>query len=286
MIPTLQLGQLGRGPLRQGRLDQHTTSLAMCCSKEFLMSGQLNIGYCYRADSGDTARQFVPNAFYASEQIDFFYDQSGVANHLLETTTAFMPSIESAAYVKFAGTDTSTWDKLYSSNNCSSSTGLLTIYMRCALRSSAATSILYELGINFNNADACGVYYDHTVPGYVLIVTTAPSGNNRGNVYNSTDIAAKVRAFRFDRSQATAADKCAYFVDGVKQTPSSNISNGTAPNGNFGASQKHSIGARGADSGAVNTGGQLNLYDILIYEGAAHGDSTVAEISALLALVP
>lgn len=153
-----------------------------------------------------------------------------------------------------------------------------TVFFRGKLRSTSGTQIILEQSTNYNGADGAAVYYDAGALS-VGVHDNAPSGYSLSN-FSGTPPNDDVQCWRFDRSQATGATQCVLFVNGVKQTRSSNGDAGTLPGGPFIAGNWY-MGARNLGSLFA----QLNAHTQLIYESAI-SDADVASISTILAALP
>lgn len=293
MIPTLQLGQLGRAQVGifvavPPPLDGFTSGLWGAYGLQRMLTSYTGALIRVRR-SVDSAEQDIgydgTNVIDVQALLSFigavnglivrWYDQSGSANHISQTSSvSAQPTIvSSGAYVTDGVYFDNTTDWLLADNNSSGSNTAFSVFMAGMLYNTTGTQIFLE----HNSVD--------TTHGAIAYLTGAHIqmgiANNFAVQAKYMDFnseawqAQKVLGFRFDRTQAAIADNVVLFVNGSEQSGSVNTNNGTLT-GNFPAA-KWNIGSRNGSNFAA-----MYLKRMAIYE-SAKSDGDMTSISTALA---
>lgn len=269
-----------------GPLDGYTTGLWSAVSVERLLSsfsgGSVNavnttslatatIGF--NADGSLDTASLATLAGANSVVITDFLNQYGSSSHGFAAAGTNRPTIVSAGaylgHVEFDGSSDG-----MGTGVASGTPSAFTVFIRGKLRSTSGTQVYIEHSANYNANESALIDYDAGAL-YVGTHKSSPSGYSVSG-FSGLYLNDNVHAYRVDRSQVTSAAQTVAFVNGSKQTRSTNADTGTLPTGNFGASNWF-LGARNQASFFA----QLNVHTLLIYESAL-SDSDVSSISSIL----
>lgn len=265
MIPTLQLGQVGRRTHRARALDNYTSNLWGACWLSKVRSNYT--GSCFRVRrSSDNAEQdigFVGRVFDSAALASFvgandghivtFYDQSGNGRNFAQATAANQPRIVIAgavqAGIKFDGSN----DILVSSANCTAGQKF-TMFVKGTIPTTA-TQIILESSAAFNTANGNIMYAD---AGKTFVGSGVDVSHYRQRS-TTTDLAGQVMAARIDRT----SDDYSIYSAGLVQSMTDESAGALPPTGNCAAAPWY-FGAR--SGGTIASDGTYQ--GLAIYEDA------------------
>lgn len=269
-------------------LDSHATGLWAAFSIAKLLgtsSSSLNainttssatatIGFA--SDGGLDTAALATLAGANSVAVSALINQEGTtARNLGAGTASLRPAIVSAGSylgsVQFDGSS----DGMVSGANSGTPTAF-TVFLRGKLRSASGTQTIIEQSTNYNSGAFCATFLESGGSAVSLHSGASASNNYTVSTFSSRYPNDNVQCYRWDRSQATSANRSALLIDGIRQTRSGSTESGT-PGANFGSAPWY-VGARAQASVFA----QLNLHTLLIYERAVP-DAEAAQISSIIA---
>lgn len=265
-------------------LDGYTTNLWGAYSLRKLLTAYAGSSMRVRRSSDNTEQDIgfsaglldtaalLTFAGAGSAFVKTWYDQSGGAHDLSQSTTANQPRIVNSGVldrnVMFDGTN-----DIMSTGN-SGTPSAFTVFAKANVEATAA-QVLIEQTTNPNTQSGCSIFFGDVASDLSVVVTQGSSSNQAKSHYTANMVGQVVTA-RFDRSQATKADQTVLFSGGAKLTRVSNGDVGTTPSGNYSAAPWF-IGGR---SGSVAPAG-IDIESVVIYETAVT-DANVDRISRAL----
>jgi hypothetical protein len=208
-----------------------------------------------------------------SAYVSIWYDQSGKANHFVQTDVSLQPLIVNSGTFMQALNFDGVNDFMVSSNVSGTPTGF-TVFMQDKIVPTRNYSTIIEHSRNGLNEGAL-VTHDN-IGSYINAVTTGAGNVFEGYYWSTPQFTNNVNAFRFDRAYVNPEHKTQYFRDSVKKTDYNVNNSGTVTAANFGA---NTWTLAGGNYPEIQTG--IKLRTLMIYE-IAKTDADIVAISNIV----